>query len=109
MKDTLIINAESKQATSANLVLVFIICFAGNMFGGVISTLMSVYLPVVVKELQGTQTESQLNDISAYINSLFIFGWAAGGFLWGFIGDKIGRKKSLLLTIICFSLFTILT
>jgi predicted MFS family arabinose efflux permease len=109
MKDTLTINAENKQTTSANLVLLFIICFAGNMFGGVISTLMSVYLPVVVKELQGNQTDSQLNDISAYINSLFIFGWAAGGFLWGFIGDRIGRKTSLLLTIICFSLFTIFT
>jgi MFS family permease len=109
MKDTLTINAESNQTTSANLILLFIICFAGNMFGGVISTLMSVYLPVVVKELQGNQTESQLNDISAYINSLFIFGWAAGGFFWGIIGDKTGRKTSLLLTIACFALFTILT
>src|ERR1700712_878044 len=109
MKDTLTMDAPIRQTTSANLVLLFIICFAGNMFGGVISTLMSVYLPVVVKELQGNQTDSQLNDISAYINSLFIFGWAAGGFLWGFIGDRIGRKTSLLLTIICFSLFTILT
>ena len=109
MKDTLIMNAEIKQTKSANLVLLFIICFAGNMFGGVISTLMSVYLPVVVKELQGNQSESQLNDISAYINSVFIFGWAAGGFLWGFIGDRIGRKTSLLLTIVCFSVFTICT
>jgi predicted MFS family arabinose efflux permease len=109
MKDTLTMNAEIKQTTSANLVLLFIICFIGNMFGGVISTLMSVYLPVVVKEMQGNRSESQLNDISAYINSVFIFGWAAGGFLWGFIGDRIGRKTSLLLTIVCFSLFTILT
>ncbi len=109
MKDTLTMNAESTQTKSANLVLLFIICFAGNMFGGVISTLMSVYLPVVVKELQGNQSDRQLNDISAYINSLFIFGWAAGGFLWGFIGDRIGRKTALLLTIICFSIFTILT
>src|SRR5471030_773252 len=109
MKDTLTINAENKQTTSANLVLLFIICFAGNMFGGVISTLMSVYLPVVVKELQGNQSEHQLNDISAYINSVFIFGWAAGGFLWGFVGDRIGRKMSLLLTIACFSIFTICT
>jgi MFS family permease len=93
----------------ANLVLLFIICFAGNMFGGVISTLMSVYLPVVVRELQGNRTEAQLNDISAYINSLFIFGWAAGGFLWGIIADSAGRKKSLLLTIVCFSIFTICT
>lgn len=109
MKDTLTMNIELKQTSKANLMLLFVICFAGNMFGGVISTLMSVYLPVVVKELQGDQSQGQLNDISAYINSLFIFGWAAGGFLWGLIADRIGRKASLLLTIVCFSVFTICT
>ncbi len=97
-----------KKNTSTQLAMVFIICFIGNMFAGVVSTLMSVYLPVVVKELHGNQTESQLNDMSAYINSIFIFGWAAGGFLWGFIGDKAGRKISLLLSIVCFGLFTLL-
>jgi predicted MFS family arabinose efflux permease len=97
-----------KKNTSTQLAMVFIICFVGNMFAGVVSTLMSVYLPVVVKELHGNQTESQLNDMSAYINSIFIFGWAAGGFLWGYIGDKAGRKISLLLCIACFGLFTLL-
>lgn len=109
MKDTLTITPESRQTTSANLVPLFIICFAGNMFGGVISTLMSVYLPTVVKELQGNKSGAQLNDISGFINSMFIFGWAAGGFLWGFVGDWIGRKKSLLLSIAGYALFTILT
>ena len=109
MKDTLTINADSKQSSSANLVLLFIICFIGNMFGGVISTLMSVYLPVVVKELQGNKSDAQLNDISAFINSMFIFGWAAGGFLWGVVGDLTGRKTSLLLSIAGYALFTILT
>nr|MBA4167107.1 MFS transporter [Chitinophagaceae bacterium] len=45
----------------------------------------------------------------AYINALFILGWAMGGFAWGFISDKIGRKKSLLLSIGCYGLFTLLT
>jgi MFS family permease len=109
MEDTLTINTENNKTQSANLIMLFIICFAGNMFGGVISTLMSVYLPVVVKELQGNKSDSQLNDISAYINSVFIFGWAAGGFLWGVISDRIGRKTSLLLTIGCLALFTMFT
>jgi len=109
MESTLTINTETKQTTSTKLVLLFIICFAGNMFGGVISTLMSVYLPVVVKELQGNKSVTQLNQISGYINSVFIFGWAAGGFLWGLVGDKTGRKTSLLLSIACFAIFTMLT
>jgi predicted MFS family arabinose efflux permease len=97
-----------KKTTSGQLAMLFIICFVGNMFAGVVSTLMSVYLPVAVKELRGSQTDSQFNDMSAYINSIFIFGWAAGGFLWGVIGDKAGRKVSLLLSIACFGIFTLL-
>ena len=72
------------------------------------STLMSVYLPVAVKDLLG-DTATGLNTISGYINALFIFGWAFGGFTWGVIGDAIGRKKSLLFAITCYGIFTVLT
>lgn len=108
METTLTSGIAYKRTTSAQLAMLFMVCFAGNMFAGVVSTLMSVYLPVVVKELQGDQTASQFNTMNAYINSVFIFGWAAGGFLWGVIGDKAGRKISLLLSIACFGIFTLL-
>lgn len=110
MKSVLTISAEEKtRSVSAKLALLFIICFAGNVFGGAVSTLMSVYLPVVVKEFQGNRTNSELNSISGYINSLFIFGWAVGGFLWGMISDKTGRKTALLLSIGSYGVFTMLT
>jgi len=105
-----VLNTENVAAktTSGRLAMLFIVCFIGNMFAGVVSTLMSVYLPEVVKELHGNQSVSEFNNVSAYINSMFIFGWAAGGFLWGFIGDLTGRKISLLLSIACFGIFTLL-
>jgi len=34
--------------------LMFGICFLGNIMGGTASTLMSVYLPVLVRDLLGT-------------------------------------------------------
>jgi len=108
MESILTVTAEDNKKASVNLVILFIICFVGNMFAGVVSTLMSVYLPVLVKELQGNQTTSQFNTMSAYVNSIFIFGWAAGGFLWGVVGDLAGRRISLLLSIACFGLFTLL-
>jgi hypothetical protein len=49
--------------------LLFAICFLGTAFAGTISTLMSVYLPVAVKDLLGNKNEDELNRISAYINS----------------------------------------
>src|SRR5687767_8812737 len=86
----------------------FTICFLCSILGGTVSTLMSVYLPVAVKDLIGDNT-TDLNTISGYINALFIFGWAFGGFTWGVIGDAIGRKKSLLFAITCYGIFTVLT
>src|SRR4051812_35701841 len=104
------INALStpKQGTTY-LTLLFILCFVSSAVGGTVSTLMSVYLPVVVKDLQGDLGPEELNSISGFINALFIFGWAFGGFTWGLISDKIGRKSALLYAIACYGIFTILT
>ena len=41
------------------------ICFLGNAFAGIVSTLMSVYLPVAVKDLLGNKNGDELNYISA--------------------------------------------
>jgi len=90
-------------------VVLFAICFFSTALGGSVSTLMSVYLPVVVKDLQGTVPADEINAISGYINAIFIFGWAFGGFTWGVISDKMGRKKALLLAIGSYGVFTILT
>lgn len=100
---------EKPIVKSTTLVSLFIICFLSTAFGGVISTLMSVYLPVVVKEFQVTKTQDELNTISGFINAVFILGWAIGGFMWGVICDKTGRKASLLLSIGSYGIFTILT
>jgi MFS family permease len=97
------------KVKSLSLALLFTICFLSLAFSGTVSTLMSAYLPVVVKELQGNKSPDQLNKISGYINSVFIFGWAAGGFLWGLISDRTGRKGALLLSIASYGVFTILT
>ena len=98
----------SKQ-TTAYFAALFALCFISSVLGGAVSTLMSVYLPVVVRDLQGHLPPGQVNYVSGYINALFIFGWAFGGFTWGFVSDKIGRKKALLYSIGCYGIFTFFT
>lgn len=87
----------------------FFICFLAGALGGTVSTLMSVYLPVVIKDLNIATDAASLSRISAYINAIFIFGWALGGFSWGVVSDRIGRKKAVLLSIACYGLFSLLT
>jgi len=99
----------STEKISAYLWMMFTICFIGNVLGGMTSTLMSVYLPEVVKELIGNVDKDQLNHISAYINAIFFAGWAIGGLIWGMLCDRIGRVKSLGMSVSMFGLFTLLT
>lgn len=110
-----VISLEQKRAATLKEkitpfhIALFFICFVDSVIGGTVSTLMSVYLPVAVKDLLGNRSAEELNSISAYINAVFIFGWAFGGFSWGLISDRIGRKKALLLSIASYGVATILT
>ncbi len=102
-------SAIQKEKISPYHWLLFAICFLSTAFGGTISTLMSVYLPVVVKDLLGDKNPDELNYISAYINAIFIFGGAMGGLVSGVMGDRIGRKKAVIFSVACYGIFTILT
>ncbi len=102
-----------KSSTSANskiyLWTLFCVCFFSTLFGGIVSTLMSVYLPVAVKDLLGTRGAEDMSFTGAYINAAFVLGWAVGGFVWGIISDRIGRKKAVIYSVAFYGLFTMLT
>lgn len=88
--------------------VMFATCFVGNVLGGMASTLISVYLPVLVRDLLGNGQSNDLTDVSAYISALYFVGWAIGGLCMGVIGDRVGRAKSLAMSISLFGLSTLL-
>ncbi len=45
-------------------------------------------------------------DYGGYATSIFLIGWATGGLAFGILGDRIGRARTMLLTILIYSLFT---
>jgi MFS family permease len=100
---------QSPSVTRRSLVTAFTICYISILFSGIASMLMSVYLPVAVADLLGNVTGEEMHTISAYINSIFIFGTMFGGFTWGFICDRIGRSKSVTYSTALYGLFSILT
>ena len=110
-KDTIVSETlyQPSSTTKRSLTIAFIICYISIMFSGISSMLMSVYLPVAVKDLLGNVTDERMNYISAYINSVFIFGSMFGGFAWGFICDKIGRSKAVIFSMALYGLFTLFT
>jgi MFS family permease len=104
----LTIETPTSEKITNHLWLTFVVCILGNILAGMASTLMSVYLPVVVNDLVGSVDDSELSKMSAYINALYFVGWAIGGLAWGFISDRIGRAKSLALAVCMYGLFTLL-
>ena len=44
--------------------------------------------------------------ISAQVTSVFLLGWAVGGLVFGVLGDRLGRTRTMMLTILIYALFT---
>lgn len=49
------------------------------------------------------QWRREAGDIAT---SIFIAGWASGGLIFGMLGDRIGRAKTMIITILMYSIFT---
>ncbi len=49
---------------------------------------------------------SVVNKYSGRATAIFLMGWATGGLGFGVLGDRIGRARTMLLTILVYSLFT---
>jgi MFS family permease len=54
----------------------------------------------------GPPTDVQIDAFAGYATSIFLMGWASGGIIFGVLGDRIGRAKVMIWTILLYSLFT---
>jgi MFS family permease len=53
-------------------------------------------------------TKANVGEYGGLLFALFLMGWALA-FLWGPVGDKFGRVRTLMLTIVWYSVFTFLS
>ncbi len=86
--------------------MVFLGCWLGGIFDGMDSTLMSVVMPTAIGELVGSSDKAVIGPIAAYVTSIFLVGWMLGGILFGIIGDKLGRVRSMVFSILLYAIFT---
>jgi MFS family permease len=47
-----------------------------------------------------------INQYAGYATSIFMIGWATGGLVFGSLGDRYGRARTLALTVLLYSLCT---
>lgn len=60
-----------------------------------------------VKALSAAGTSGpELKSLGGWAQSIFVAGWALGGLIFGSVGDRIGRAKTLSITVLIYSLCT---
>jgi MFS family permease len=63
-----------------------------------------------MKELLSTPeavaSQQTIIEYGGYATSIFLIGWATGGLIFGVIGDRYGRAKTMLFTILIYSICT---
>lgn len=88
-----------------NLTNILIATWLGWLFDGMDSSLYPLVANQALSELIGNNNPF-FGQIAAQITAIFLLGWSLGGFLFGYLGDKIGRAKALSLSVLSYAVFT---
>jgi MFS family permease len=84
-----------------------IAAWLGWMFDGLDMHLYTlVALPFVAELLNVSSKDPRAGEYGSWIQAAFLFGWAMGGGFFGRIGDRLGRTRALMLTILTYAMFT---
>ncbi|MFI5381271.1 MAG: MFS transporter [Tepidisphaerales bacterium] len=50
--------------------------------------------------------KTAIDQKGGWINAIFLLGWGIGGLIFGVVGDRLGRVKTMVTTILIYALFT---
>ena len=65
-----------------------------------------VATPFVAELLAVDRKDPSVGEHASWIQAAFLVGWALGGGFFGRLGDRLGRSRALVLTILTYALFT---
>ncbi|HET6426156.1 MAG TPA: MFS transporter [Planctomycetaceae bacterium] len=99
------------ELTHRQRYLVLVASFLGWMFAGLeIALFVLIHRPAMVSLMTAsgatTIDEGTVQQWFAWYQAAFLFGAASGGWWFGILGDRLGRTRSLSLSILCYSVFT---
>ncbi len=89
--------------------LVLVAAFLGWMFDGLEMGIFPLVARPALQQMQqaaGVIDEQFVQTWMGNITALFLLGAAAGGLVFGWLGDRIGRVRAMTLSILAYSLFT---
>jgi MFS family permease len=79
----------------------------GWMFDTMAQQLFNLARNPAIRDLMGGNAPAgAVAEQAGIATSIFMIGWATGGVLFGVLGDRLGRAKTMILTILTYSVFT---
>ena len=79
----------------------------GWLFDCLDQQLFTLARPTAMRDLLKVPAgDPMIAEWGGYATSIFIIGWATGGLIFGSLGDKIGRAKTMVITILIYSACT---
>ena len=87
--------------------LVLATAWLGWIFDSMDATIYSLVMTPALKELLGPGVNPErIGWYGGIIFAVFLLGWALGGVLFGILADRIGRARTLVITILIYAVFT---
>src|SRR5579859_1123113 len=96
----------SLAVTSRGQWLVLVAAFLGWMFDGVEQGVFPLVARPALQDLLRTDSDALIGPWMGYITALFLLGAALGGLVFGWLGDRLGRVRAMIFSILAYSLFT---
>jgi len=99
------------QGVSRYCWIVLIIAALGWLFDTMDQNIFTLVAQPAVKDLvqhlfPDAQLQGAVNYYRGVITSVFLLGWAVGGAVFGILGDRIGRTRTMVFTILIYAMFT---
>ncbi|HWR54830.1 MAG TPA: MFS transporter [Bryobacteraceae bacterium] len=87
--------------------LVLVVASLGWMFDTMDQQLFNLARrPAIIELLGAAPGDPRIQAYGGYATAIFMIGWALGGIVFGILGDRIGRVKTMITTILFYSAFT---
>ena len=83
-----------------------VVATLGWLFAGMLMSIGPLASRSATLDLLGPGGEGELGKWFAWYNCAFLLGAAAGGLIFGWLGDRCGRSKALGWSILCYSTLT---
>jgi MFS family permease len=85
---------------------VLVVAVLGWLFDCLDQQLFILARQPAMKELLATTDRAMIDEYSGYATAIFLMGWAIGGLAFGVMGDRVGRAKTMIVTILMYAVFT---